>query len=171
MSKKYVLLLGVLLLLDGCAAPQPPKPAEVMETPKVQRLASQIKTAGIQIIQQSDKLTVIIPTDSYFEPGTAKIKEEQQSNLQAMAVFVKSFSSSFPNSAIRVTGYTDTVLTLRTQLTLSQNYAEAISAYLFNAGIEPRLIATQGRGSNEPIAELYGPHSAALNRRVVIQIN
>lgn len=172
MIKKSCLLFSTLVLLSGCAAsPPPPVSTTVIEKPAVKRQVSQLETAGMQIIQQGDRLTIIIPTDVYFEPRTTSIKDEQKANLVKMALFVKNFTDSYPNSVVRVTGYTDHVFSQRNQLELSQSYASAVSSYLFNAGIEPRRIATQSRGNNEPIAAETPPSSSALNRRVVVQVN
>lgn len=164
MSKKYRLLLGAALMLSGCSL-QP------SAQPVITTQASQIKTTGIDVIQQGDRLTMVVPTDIYFDPMTSTVKEEKQKNLQQMAKFVKNFADTYPNSVIRVTGYTDRVFSSRTQLQLSQNYADAVSAYIFNAGVDSKRIATQGRGSNEPVAGEFEPSSAALNRRVVVQVN
>lgn len=169
MNKMYGCVAGALLLLSGCSS-------EPNELPKPQPLylegqIQQIQTAGIQIIQQGDRIILIIPTDLYFEPGTAKVKESRQKTLQDVAIFVKKSAGDYPNSVIRVIGYTDQVLGIKSQQELSQSYAEAISAYLFNAGVNPKRIAIEGRGSREPVAGQTSPRSATQNRRVMIQVN
>ncbi len=170
MIKKPCLLISVLALLSGCASAPPtppPAPVVVKKSPLIQHQVSQIETAGIQVIQQGDRLTMVIPTDQYFEPMTTSVAEGQQKNLQHMAIFVKNFADHYPNSVIRVTGYTDQVFSHKAQLELSQSYASVVSSYLFNTGIDPRRIATQGRGSNEPVAGESTPSRATMNRRVV----
>lgn len=169
-QKRSWLMLGLLSSLVGCAS-QPPPPSSPSQPPVYKRQVSQMKTVGIQVIQHGDRLMLVIPTDLYFEPKSTTVREERQTDLQEMAKFTKYFADTYPNTIIRVTGYTDRVYSHQTQLALSQSYAEAVSAYLFNAGINPTRIATQGRGSNEPVAEEHAPKSAALNRRVVIQVN
>ncbi len=171
----FILGLGALVILNGCSMPSnpnpPPPPRTTAMFKAVTRNASQIKTAGIDVIQQGDRLTIIIPTDRFFEPMTTTIIEERQGDLRQMAVFVKNFANRYPNAIVRVTGYTDQVFGQATQYKLAQSYASTISAYLIDAGIAPFRIATQSRASNEPIAQEVPPSSAALNRRVVIQVN
>lgn len=174
--KKLCFILGPLLILSGCSMPpgnpNPPPPPRTMAMYKaVTRQASQINTAGMDMIQQGDRLTVVVPTDNYFEPMTTTVKEERQTDLRKMAVFVKNFADHYPNSIIKVTGYTDQVFGQATQFKLAQSYASAVSAYLIDAGIAPFRIATQSRGGNESIAQPVPPSSAALNRRVVVQVN
>jgi outer membrane protein OmpA-like peptidoglycan-associated protein len=169
MTKLYGWVGATLLILSGCASTPPPLPAPEPAVLKGQ--VTVMRNAGIQMLEQGDRLTMIIPTDAFFDPGTTTVKESQQKSLQQMALFTKNFAGSYPNSIIRVTGYTDQVMSQKTQLELSQNYASAVSAYLFNAGIEPRRIATEGRGSREPIADQSNARSASMNRRVVIQVN
>jgi outer membrane protein OmpA-like peptidoglycan-associated protein len=168
MTKIYGWLAGALILLSGCSTSPSPLP---IPQATLQGQVTQMRAIGIQMIQQGDRLMLIIPTDVYFEPGTATVKESQQQNLRQMALCTKKFADAFPNSIIRVIGYTDQVLNQKTQLVLSQSYAEAVSAYLFNAGVDRRRIATEGRGSREPVAEQAAPRSATLNRRVVVQVN
>jgi outer membrane protein OmpA-like peptidoglycan-associated protein len=168
MTKLYGWLAGALILLSGCSTPPPPLP--IPQT-TLRGQVNQMQIAGIQMIEQGDRLMMIIPTDKYFEPGTATVKESQQQNLRHMALFTKQFADAYPNSVIRVIGYTDQVLNQKAQLDLSRSYAEAVSAYIFNAGVDRRRIATEGRGSKEPVAEQAAPRSATLNRRVVVQVN
>lgn len=168
MTNKKWAALGMIAFLCGCSSPPPPPPPP---PPAIKHQVSQMETAGIQMIQHGDRLMMIIPTDNFFEPMTTTVKREQKQNLRLMAKFVKTYADRYPTSVIRVTGYSDRVYSQRTQLQLSQNYAEAIAAYIFNTGIAENRLAIQGRGSNEPIAGEYAPASMALNRRVVVQIN
>jgi type VI secretion system protein ImpK len=168
MYKKTILLGCLGFCLTACVEepPAPPPPP-----PKLQGQVQQFNLAGVQAIQQADRLTIIISTDNYFVAGTTRVKEEKEESLRNVAQFVKKFSGNYPHSVIKVTGFTDRVFSHKNQLQLSQSYAEAVAAYLFNTGVNPKRIAVQGRGANEPIAGEYEPTSAALNRRVVIQVN
>jgi outer membrane protein OmpA-like peptidoglycan-associated protein len=161
---KLSLSLSVLMMLTGCASNPPQAPESI-------RQVAQIETTGVKLIQQGDRLMVIIPTDYYFEPQSARVNPDHEKGLTAIAKFVKNFADQYPNSAIRVTGYTDNVFDQTTQVKLSQAYAETIGSYLFNAGIPLKRLALQGRGSNEPIASESEPSSKAMNRRVIVQVN
>jgi outer membrane protein OmpA-like peptidoglycan-associated protein len=166
--KNAILLAGICFMLASCVEEPPPAPPP---PPALKGQVQQIKLAGVQMIQQADRLSVIISTDVYFVAGTTRVKTEKQSSLRNVAEFVQNFANHYPDSVIKVTGYTDRVFAHKTQLQISQNYAEAIAAYLFNTGINPKRIAVQGRGASEPIAGEYEPSSSALNRRVVVQVN
>jgi outer membrane protein OmpA-like peptidoglycan-associated protein len=168
MYKNTLLLAGVCFMLSSCVEAPPSQPAPPAKLPGQ---VHQYNIAGIQMVQQADRLIVTISTDVYFVAGTTTVKEERRIDLRNVSEFIKSFSKNYPHSVIKVTGYTDRIFAHKTQLQVSQNYAEAIAAYLFNAGINPKRIAVQGRGASEPIAGEYEPSSAALNRRVVVQIN
>lgn len=168
LQKKWI-ALALFGFLGGCSSPPPPPPPPA--PPPIKHQVNQMETVGIQMIQHGDRLIMIIPTDRYFEPMSSTVIREQRINLQQMASFVKNFVTNYPKSVVRVTGYSDRVFDQRTQLQLSQNYAEAIAVYIFNAGISESRIAIQSRGSNEPIAGEYAPKSMAYNRRVVVQVN
>ena len=96
MKKINQVLFCTLISLAGCSTqPENTTPPPETTVIKFQRIASQIQSAGIQIIQQGDRLILIIPTDLYFEPATANVKEERKANLQEMAVFVKNFAEKY----------------------------------------------------------------------------
>ncbi len=166
--KNLILLAGVCFMLISCVEEPPSAPPP---PPPLKGQVHQLTMAGVQMIQQADRLIVTISTDVYFIAGTTQVKSEQQSNLHAITEFIQNFADHYPDSVIKVTGYTDRVFAHKTQLQTSQNYAEAVAAYLFSAGINPKRIAVQGRGASEPIAGEYEPSSAALNRRVVVRVN
>lgn len=168
MYKNILLLTGLCFTMTACVQDPPPPPPP---KPILQGQVQQLEMAGMQMIQQADRLIIIIPTDTFFAAGTTTVKEEKQSTLRNMAQFVKNYSSNYPHSVVKVSAYTDRVLSHKNQLQLSQSYAEAVAAYLFNTGINPKRLAVQGRGSSEPIAAEYEPASAAINRRVVVQVN
>lgn len=168
MYKKALFLLSICFPMTACVEDPPPPPAP---KPILQGQVQQLDISGVKMIQQADRLILIISTDSFFVPGTTTVKEEKQADLRNMAQFVKKYSSNYPHSVIKVSGYTDRLLSHKNQLQLSQSYAEAVTAYLFNTGINPKRLAVQGRGSYEPIAGEYEPTSAAINRRVVVQVN
>lgn len=168
MIKNVLFLSSLCFTLSACVEdPPPPPPPKPVLPGQVQ----QLNMSGVQMIQQADRLTLIISTDTFFVAGTTTVKEDKQILLRNMAQFVKKYSSAYPNSVIKVSGYTDRVLSHKNQLQLSQSYAEAVASYLFNAGINPKRLAVQGRGAYEPIAGEYEPASAAINRRVVVQVN
>jgi outer membrane protein OmpA-like peptidoglycan-associated protein len=170
-----LMIASVLLtagLLAGCSSETAPENASVQKTPPaLARQVAQLETTGVKMIQQGDRLMIIIPTDYYFEPQSTRINSDHEKGLLAIAQFTKNFADRYPNSVIKVTGYTDKMMSPADQTLFSQKYAEAIGSFLFNVGLPMQRLAISGRGSNEPIANETQPGSMSMNRRVVIRIN
>lgn len=171
LKKIYGVFALTALLAVGCSSTPPSAPAGAKLSPAEVRQVAQLETTGVKLIQQGDRLIVIIPTDFYFEPQSTKTNPDREQYLIAIAQFVKNFANRFPNTVIKVTGYTDKVMSPADQVLFSQKYAEAIGSFLFNAGIPSQRLAIVGRGSSEPIANEEQPSSMAINRRVVIRVN
>ncbi len=166
-------LFSLTLVIAGCSSS--PETIQTVQpnklSPEQVRQVAQLETIGMKLLQQGDRLTVIIPTDYYFESQSTTVDPDHEKGLIAVAQFVKNFANQYPNSVIRVTGYTDKVMSPADQIKFSQKYAESIGAFLFNAGIPKQRLAILGRGSSEPIANESQPGSMAMNRRVVIRVN
>ncbi len=172
-SKKMFSMVALsAVLAAGCSSQPPAAPTVGAKLlPAEVRQVAQLETTGVKLIQQGDRLIVVIPTDYYFEPQSTKINPDHEQGLIAIAQFVKNFANRFPDSVIKVTGYTDKVMSPADQVLFSQKYAEAIGGFLFNAGIPSQRLAIIGRGASEPIANEEQPAGMALNRRVVIRVN
>jgi OmpA-OmpF porin, OOP family len=75
------------------------------------------------------------------------------------------------DSNIKATGHTDNKGNDAANLTLSQNRAEFVRAYLSKNGISDKQVKTQGEGPRVPIAKNDTEENRAKNRRVEITIN
>jgi len=76
-----------------------------------------------------------------------------------------------PLATVRIEGFTDNVGTPASNLTLSGQRAEAASADLVAAGIDPNRIQTVARGATAFAAANDTEAHRALNRRVVLIVN
>jgi len=76
-----------------------------------------------------------------------------------------------PGLKISVEGYTDSVGGDEYNLTLSQNRAKSVQAYLVNQGIDPAAVTAEGFGKANPVASNDAASGRQLNRRVEIIIS
>ncbi len=70
-----------------------------------------------------------------------------------------------------VNGYTDSVGGDTFNLTLSENRASAVKAYLINQGIDPSSIVSTGYGKADPVSDNGTAAGRQQNRRVEIIIS
>ena len=75
-----------------------------------------------------------------------------------------------PRVAIRINGHTDDVGDAADNQTLSQGRAEAVRAYLVQAGIDPDRLTALGFGETRPMASNDTPEGRARNRRTAFEI-
>jgi outer membrane protein OmpA-like peptidoglycan-associated protein len=76
-----------------------------------------------------------------------------------------------PGLKMAVNGYTDSVGGDTFNVTLSQNRADAVQAYLVNEGVDPSAITSTGYGKSNPVADNETPSGRQQNRRVEIIIS
>jgi flagellar motor protein MotB len=129
-----------------------------------------VSAPGIEGIQTSydrarGELTVNLPADILFEPGSAELKATSRATLNKIADALR---SEYRGKPIRVEGHTDTDPIVKSQwkdnLELSQQRAAAVTRYLVQRGIELKNIATTGFADSRP------KPTKAASRRVEIVV-
>jgi len=101
-----------------------------------------------------------------FDSGKAKIRSSSFPLLDdAVGVL-----NQYPTLRLRVSGHTDTQGKAATNLTLSQDRANAVKEYLTSKGILGSRVETRGVGSDEPIADNKTKVGRAQNRRIEFEL-
>lgn len=135
-----------------------------MEEQKRQMEASTQGT-GVEVTQTADnQLKLNIPSDISFDTGRADIKPNLRPVLDSFAQgLVKN-----PAARVRIVGHTDSTGSDAINNPLSVNRAASTRDYLVGRGVSSGVIAIDGRGSREPIADNGSAEGRARNRRVEI---
>ena len=105
--------------------------------------------------------------DVLFDFGKYDLKEPAREALAKMTGIV----IAHPGLKLAVEGYTDSVGSDTFNLTLSQNRADTVRAYLVNQGLDPATITATGYGKSNPVASNNTPAGRQQNRRVEIIIS
>lgn len=134
-----------------------------------QKAAMEKATAGtsVAVSQTADnRLKLDIPSDISFDVGRSAIK----SNFApVLAQFATSLNQN-PVTNVTIVGHTDSTGSDAINNPLSFNRANAARDYLVARGVTSQRIATDGRGSREPIANNNSEQGRAKNRRVEIYV-
>ena len=77
---------------------------------------------------------------------------------------------SYPNIKVKIGGYTDNTGSEATNMTLSQNRANAVMAALVAKGIAADRMAAEGYGIAHPVASNDTPEGRAQNRRIALRL-
>jgi len=102
----------------------------------------------------------------YFDPNKTTITSESLAQLRNVADILK----TFPNSKIKIGGYTDTRGDAVKNLRLSEDRAKMAMATLINLGIQTGRIEAKGYGDKHGIASNDTEDGRALNRRISMRV-
>ncbi|OEU49584.1 MAG: hypothetical protein BA872_02810 [Desulfobacterales bacterium C00003060] len=115
--------------------------------------------ASIQRTQ--DVLTATFKSDIFFDFDSSTLKPGAYAEIGR----VSDVLNRYPQTTIRVEGYTDSKGSEAYNQNLSQGRALAVKNALIQRGVDPRRIQAIGYGESQPISS-----SDAMNRRVNIVI-
>ncbi|MES2362728.1 MAG: OmpA family protein [Pseudomonadota bacterium] len=122
---------------------------------------------GVAVSQTADnRLKLDIPSDVSFDTGRSAIK----SNFVPILNHFAGSLNQNPVTTVTIIGHTDNTGTDAINNPLSVQRANATRDYLVSQGVATQRIATDGRGSREPIADNSTQAGRDKNRRVEIYV-
>lgn len=134
-----------------------------------QKAAMERATAGtgVAVTQTSDnRLKLDIPSDVSFDTGRSDIKPNFDPILNQFASTLTQHSAT----TISIVGHTDSTGSDAINNPLSFDRANAARDYLVSRGVARNRIATDGKGSREPVADNGTVQGRDKNRRIEIYV-
>lgn len=132
---------------------------------KQERELRQIEGVNVQRVG-NDELAVSVKNDVLFDFNSASLRGASKDAINQMAdVFQK-----YPDTTIRVEGFTDSVGSAAYNQRLSERRANSVERYLENMGVRSSRIDAIGYGESQPKASNSTASGRQLNRRVEIHI-
>jgi len=101
-----------------------------------------------------------------FLSGEATITTGGTAVLDEAAAALLAVLEDYPNLKVSIEGHSDSSGVAAQNLVLSQERAEAVSAYLAAKGVPISILSAQGFGDTNPIADNNTSDGRAANRRV-----
>lgn len=156
------------LMLAACAK----KPAPAVYRPYDlhpavhQALVNQLQNEGVNVIQQGDKLSLVLSADQFFDGTSTTVNASCYQILGQIAVLIQSYD----HAPIKIIGYTDNVYTRAGRKTLSVQLANVVYSYMWAKGIQAQRMIYGGLGSQNAVSSNATPAGAADNRRVEILV-
>lgn len=132
-----------------------------------QKAAMERATAGtgVAVSQTADnRLKMDIPSDISFDVGRSNVKSDFAGVLNQFAGTL----NANPGTAVTIIGHTDSTGSDSINEPLSRDRANSARDYLVSRGVAATRIATDGRGSREPVADNNSTAGRAKNRRVEV---
>ena len=130
-------------------------------------LRQELLNSGVQVERVSDnELQLIMAQGIGFASGKYILSSSIYSTLNGVAKIL----NEYPNSSLIISGYTDSVGSAESNLTLSERRAESVANYLVRQNVKSGRLSTQGYGERRPVESNMNEQGRAANRRVEIQI-
>lgn len=163
-STKATLLGGVLgAAIGGAGGAAVGRMMDNQERDMRQALAAS-NNAAVQ--REGNLLTVALKGDLTFDHDSATIKPGLNSELDRIAQVLR----QYPQTVIRVEGYTDNTGTKAYNMDLSHRRALAVKNALVDRGVDPSRIQAIAFGESLPVATNDTEAGRQMNRRVDIKV-
>ncbi len=122
---------------------------------------------GAEVNRVGEGIVLVLGENSVrFDTGKATLTAAAKENLDKLIpVF-----NEYPDTDIKIYGYTDITGKKEMNQKLSENRAAAVKTYLAGKGIASSRIVTEGMGINDPIDTNDTAEGRAKNRRVEFTI-
>jgi len=133
-------------------------PAAGTESRLIAFIRDTTQRAGESASFDMDRLT--------FANNSANLQPQSDDQLQSIATIIK----SYPNVAVRVSGYTDNVGNAAANRKLSAQRASNVRAALVKDGVPASQLSSEGYGGKNPEADNSTESGRAQNRRVALVV-
>ncbi len=166
---KGMVMLVVALGLAGCAkkavvvfVPPPQKPTlEQVRTILINKLGYY---GGVQVIRLGQDVRIVVRSDYLFKPDSANIRDSYRQAMSAVARLIKTYSKM----SVKVSAYTDNQGKETFQQALSTRQAQVVANFLWQHGIDSRLLYAVGYNHLNPVGWNGHKLGRSFNRRVEI---
>jgi len=132
-------------------------------------MAPLISQGKVRVTQTSRGVSVEINASVLFAPGEAKLNEQSETALRAVAQVLKKV-----NNAIQVEGHTDDVpinnAMFPSNWELSAVRASSVVRLFLENGVDEKRMVAMGHAANEPVASNDTAEGRLRNRRVQLLI-
>lgn len=120
----------------------------------------------VNVQNTGQELILTLPQDLLFATDSATVRPDLQNDLRVISTNLV----NYPRSDVRVVGHTDNTGAAAYNQTLSERRAVSVAQVLFDNGVAPARVRTEGRGLTQPVADNGTAAGRQQNRRVEIYI-
>ncbi|HBI21760.1 MAG TPA: hypothetical protein DDY37_04115 [Legionella sp.] len=131
----------------------------------LESIVKDLNKNDIEYVRYGDTVTLIVPTDHYFEFNSPLLNDICYEGLNNIVKLL----NLYPCSDIYVAAFTDNVGSRYHKKRLTDAQAETMLTFLWANDIRAHRLKGQGFGDSHPIADNQLIHGSAHNRRIEIQ--
>jgi outer membrane protein OmpA-like peptidoglycan-associated protein len=128
------------------------------------QLEKEIQNQNVQVIKVGQTIRLVLPSDYFFQPGSANLYQGQINILANIARYI----GTYHQSEVTIKGYTASTLSSAYLKALSAKQAEVISHRMWGMGIQSQLLIASGLGAKNPVDTNETADGRFSNNRVEI---
>jgi len=129
-------------------------------------LRNQLEGTGVRVARDGDEINLIMPGNITFAINEATIQPNFHEVLRSVALVLKEYDET----AIAISGHTDSTGGLELNQRLSENRAESVGNFLRQEGVSAGRLQTRGFGPRQPVASNDTEAGRQANRRVELKL-
>lgn len=129
-------------------------------------LRHQLMDSGVGVKRVGDEIILVMPGNITFETSRYSIRPSFTSVLDSIVIVL----NKFDETAIEITGHTDSTGSASFNQTLSEQRADAVKMELINRSVASGRIHSKGAGLRFPIASNDTAAGREQNRRVEMKL-
>jgi outer membrane protein OmpA-like peptidoglycan-associated protein len=130
------------------------------------QLRHQLANSGVSIARNGDEIILVMPGNITFESGKAALQASFEKILTSVGLVLTEFNET----AIDITGHTDSTGSLAFNQTLSEQRADSVKYALQTRGVASGRIHSSGKGPRLPVASNDTVDGRQANRRVELKL-
>ncbi len=125
-----------------------------------------LKNRGSTVMVLGDHIRIVLPSERLFAHGSAVLRPGAMETLKLVAQLI----GHAPNRAVRIAAFAnDTdVGSEPHNLARTQHQADSVMKYLWQLGVDSRLIYAAGYGRAHPVVRMGMADTAGINNRVEV---
>lgn len=125
-----------------------------------------LENVGGQVITLGDQVKIILPSSLLFHSMTSTLNNAAYPTLNLVAQYLRSLTKI----AVRVAAYTNATGPKRLNQQISQEQAKRVARYLWEQGVNARLLTAAGYGGTHLVAQNSFDWNQGDNYRVEITV-
>ena len=154
-----------LVKFNGCPMPDKDKDGVADGEDKCPDVAGPASNNGCPM-EEIIKKVAVAAQNILFTPGKATLLSQSYASLNQVVDIL----NQYPELKMDIEGHTDNTGVAEKNLTLSQNRANTVKAYIIGKGISESRVTATGHGQEMPIADNKTAAGRTANRRVEMKI-